>query len=106
MIAKVVMVQAIADLLRVRFDCFFEPGEQGYEEYYVEVLDAEGNPTGEWQETPFDCHFEKVNPDTKPAAIEALMRDYLQKYQQSLEKLKQARANFIGLEVREQGIPA
>ena len=81
-------------LCEIRFDLYLDPGDQGYDEHYVEVpvipegggyqgaLSADGSPLDQtdydkwfvglkraWQNNPFCCHFRHFEPEVTDAEI-------------------------------------
>lgn len=99
--AKIVMVGFEVEKLRVRFDCFLEKGEAGYEDCIVDVLDAEGKPTGNKRLNPINCHFVKVSHDITKEQLKEMMRAHLQALKLSIPKVVEAEKEWMGLEVVE-----
>lgn len=56
--------------LKVRVDIYPEPGFKTYEQHDVDVLDAQGKPTGEKQLNPMLSHFITISEDTTKEELE------------------------------------
>lgn len=84
--------------LAVRVGFYLSEGEAGYDEYYLDILDAGGKPTGEKKLYPFFSLTSDLLTDTTKKVFKNVIKSRLEEFKTSHTRLDKV-ADWVGIEV-------